>query len=507
MINDFRLNEWLVQPQLNIIAADGKAARIEPKVMEVLVHLAENAGKVVSKESLMKTIWADRFVTDEVITTSIFELRKALGDEARNPRFIQTIPKRGYRLIAPVVLESNSGPQGSNDPDRERLSIGPQSESRVSDATGSHHPWKPVAAGTMLALLVALFVLKVTVWSSRTDIDSNAEGNKAVSNMHRANSSAASAEAIEAYRKGRDLWGRRSEEALKKAIEHFELAIRLDPDYAPAYAGLADSYILLEAQNYLRPEEAGPKAKSAALRALQLGESLAEAHASMALVKMSYDWDWSGAEEEFKQAIALNPDYAMAHNWYSQYLLAAGRKVESLREIILARELAPESITIQLTAGTVFFRFHHYDQAIEEFRRAIELDPNNSSAFKSLGYVYEKKSMLKEANAAYKKAAELSGLPPFKRFSQDFARWSKKEDVEFLLTKLSFLLKQEYVRPSYVAGLYALFGEKDRAFDWLERAYQERDRNLLFIKTDTTWDSLREDPRFVSLEQRVVPSL
>ncbi|HKY03893.1 MAG TPA: tetratricopeptide repeat protein, partial [Blastocatellia bacterium] len=285
-----------------------------------------------------------------------------------------------------------------------------------------------------------------------------------------------------------------------------ERAIQLDPDYALAYAGLADAYMLLESQNRLRPEEAGPKARAAASKALQLDEGLAEAHASMGLVKISYDWDWTGAEEEFKQALALNPDYAMAHKWYSQYLLAAGRSEESLREIKLARELDPESIIILMTAGMIYSRLHQYDQAIEVFRRAIEIDPNNSGAFKSLGHVYEKKSMFKEAEAAYRKSAELLGLPPIKRFSRDFARWSKEDDAELLLNKLSVLLKQEYVRPSYIAALYAYFGEKERAFDWLERAYQERDGNLLFLKTDNVWDSLRADPRFISLERRVVPT-
>jgi tetratricopeptide (TPR) repeat protein len=355
-------------------------------------------------------------------------------------------------------------------------------------------------------LLIAIVILKMTVWSSGGAKDSNAVNVKSLPDEKRASARAAAAEVIEAYTTGRKFWNKRSEEDLKTAIEHFERAIRIDPNFAPAHAGLADSYIMLGAQNYLRPEESGPKAKAAALRALQLDDSLAEAHASMAFVKISYDWDWPGAEEEFKRAIALNPDYALARNWYSQYLLAAGRRDESLREIKLARELDPESIGIQMTAGAIFFRLDLYDQAIEEFRRVIERDPTNASAFKSLGYAYEKKSMFKEADEAYKIFVELSGLPSVRRFSQEFARWSKEDNAEFLLDKISFMLKQKYVRPSYIAGLYARFGEKDRAFDWLERAYRERDTNLLFIKTDDTWDSLRADPRFFSLEQRIIPA-
>ena len=264
---------------------------------------------------------------------------------------------------------------------------------------------------------------------------------------------------------------------------------------------------MLETHNYLRREEAGPEAKTAALTALQMDESLAEAHASVALVKHLYDWDWSGAEAEYKRAIALKSDYAMAHNWYSQYLLAAGRTDECLREIKIASDLDPRSLAIRMTAGLIYVRLRQYDQAAEEFRRANEIDPNNATAVKSLGYVYEKKSMFKEAGAAYKKAAALAGLPAVKQLSHGFARSSAKKDAESLLNQLSFVLNQKYVRPSYVAGIYARIGEKDQAFDWLEKAYRERDANLLFLKTDESWDSLRADPRFLSLEQRVMPAL
>ena len=315
-----------------------------------------------------------------------------------------------------------------------------------------------------------------------------------------------SSQAIESYTAGRELWARRNEESLKKAIKQFEYAIQLDPNYALPYTGLADSYIFMEAHGYLRRDEAGPAAKTAALTALQLDESLAEAHASVAVVKLSYDWDWSGAEKAFKRAIALNSDYAMAHNWYSQYLLAAGRTDECLREVKMASDLDPRSLAIRMTAGLIYVRLRQYDQAAEEFRRANEIDPNNSTAVKSLGYVYEKKSMFKEARAAYEKAAALAGLPAMKR-SPGFASSSSKKDSELLLNQLSFVLNQKYVRPSYVAGIYARIGEKDQAFHWLERAYRERDANLLFLKTDESWDSLRADPRFLSLEQRVVPTL
>ena len=467
MRDDFRIHEWLVQPQLNIINSKDTTARIEPRVMEVLVYLANNADQVVTKDTLMQTIWGGRFVTEEVITTSIFELRRALGDDARNPRFIQTIPKKGYRLIAPVIFTEEEKP------------LGVENKSNEHSIAVSWRWWKAAAAGATVMVFLALIVLKTT--------DKNVEGVKTVHTI--------SPQAIEAYTRGRELWARRNEDGLKKAIKEFEHAIQLDPNYALAYTGLADSYTLLETHNYLPRDEAGPEAKSAALTALQKDESLAEAHASIALVKHLYDWDWSGAEAEYKRAIALNSDYAMAHNWYSQYLLAAGRKDECLREIKIASDLDPRSLAIRMTAGLIYVRLRQYDHAAEEFRRANEIDPNNATAVKSLGYVYEKKLMFKEARAAYAKAAALAGMPAIKK------------DSELLLNQLSFVLNQKYVRPSYVAGIYARMGERDQAFHWLERAYQERDANLLFLKTDESWDSLRADPRFLSLEQRVMPAL
>src|SRR5262249_11981591 len=148
----------------------------------------------------------------------------------------------------------------------------------------------------------------------------------------------------------------------------------------------------------------------------------------------------------------LNPDYPTTHDWYSQYLLAAGRPEEAIQEIKRAQELNPESLAINLTAGNLFFRLHQYDQAMDEYRKVLQIDENFAPAIKAIGHIYEKKSMLKEASAAYEKVRQLSGLPPVTRFSQDFIKWSKKDSAHYLMNKLSFMLRQNYVRPSYIAG-------------------------------------------------------
>ncbi len=475
MQDDFRLNEWTVQPQLNSISTDGKTIRLEPKVMEVLVFLAGRAGEVVAKESIIQQVWADRFVTDEVLTTSIFELRKALGDAARNPRFIQTIPKKGYRLIAGVSFE---GPAAEDD------------QEKSSALALLKRWWKPLAAAMVFSLLMAVVVLKtgsVTLKEKPREPHLNAA-------------------AYGEYIKGRDLRNDRTEEGLKRAIAHFERAIEIDASFAPAHAALADFYHLLVSHNYVRPEESYPRAKEAALKAIELDDRLAEAHAALAISLLVYDWNWADAENHFKISVALDSDCAEAHNLYGQYLWAAGRLDEALREATRARALDPLSISAKMTAGDIFFRLHRHDEALEAYESALRINPRYWLAYKAIGHAYYKKSMMKEAEAAYRKAAETSGLPSFAEASKGLLNWSKAGDARFLLNKMSLVLKQKYVRPTHIARLYLDLGDKAQAFEWLERAYLERDSILLFLRTEESWESVRSDQRFIALMNRVGPA-
>lgn len=617
----FKVGDWLVQPQLNEISTPDQSVRIEPKVMEVLICLASQAGEVVSKETLIQTIWSDRFVTDEVITTTIWELRRALGDEAKNPRFIQTIPRKGYRLIAPVVLEEAS-PAEAEPP----TLIFPSREDALPGR--QRRFWKPVVV-TIGALLLPLLLWQAIRWRNQpppqngiasisslavlpfrnlsgdsskdylaeamtesliTDlarstslrvvprtsvtqykllsksapdiarelgVDAVIEGSvlpagervrisvqliHAATDQHlwtesyerelrdvlawqsemsrliareiktglalqeqvrRIDMAQTPPAAREAYLKGRELWKRRTEEGAALALAQFERAAQLAPDYAPAWAGLADAHIQMVTLDALRPEEGFTKAKAAVLRALQLNEALAEAHASLAMIKLSFDWDWAGAETEFQRALALDPAYATAWNWYSQYLWAAGRADEAMREVAKARELEPQSISILLNAGSLFLLRHQPDQAIICFRRVLELDSKYFQAWKGLGKAYDQQGKLREAEAAFQKARELTDAPSVARMKESFTAWSRKGDPRYLLHKLSFVWKRKYVRATYIARLYVDLGDRERAIEWLEKAYTERDSDLLFLKTDRSWDSLRADPRFTSIAHRV----
>lgn len=477
MQGDFRLNEWLVQPQLNSISTNSKTLRLEPKVMGVLICLAGQAGEVVSKESLIQEVWAGRFVTDEVLTTAVFELRKALGDEARNPRFIQTIPKKGYRLIAPVSFE---------------ISASGKDDEKISALVRLRRWWKPLAAGVVFSLLIAVVVLKTGSATLKEKPHAPQQVN---------------AEAYSEYLKGRNLWNDRTEEGLKRAIAHIERAIELDASFAPAYATLADFYHLMVSHNYLRPEESYPKAKEAALKALELDDRLAEAHAALAICLLVYDWNWADAETHFKLSVALDANCAQARNLYGQYLWAAGRLDEALAEAKRARELDPASISANMTAGDIFFRLHRYDEAMAAYESAVRINPTYFWGYKAIGHVYSKKAMMREAEASYRKAMELSGMPSFAEVSRDLVNWDKTGDARFLLNKMSFMLKQKYVRPTHIAWLYLDLGDKDRAFEWLERAYLERDGMLLFLKTEEGWERLRGDQRFIDLMNLVGPGL
>ncbi|HVS82217.1 MAG TPA: protein kinase [Pyrinomonadaceae bacterium] len=312
-------------------------------------------------------------------------------------------------------------------------------------------------------------------------------------------------EAYQLYLKGRFYWNKRTGESIKKSIESFNQAIEKDPSYALAYAGLADSYVV--PANRLPPREKMPKAKAAAMRALELDETLAEAHTSLARVLAVYDWDWTGAEKEFKRAIELNPRYAVAHQWYGGYFEAMGRPDESLAERKRAQELDPLSLMSNFEPGLAFYFARNYDQAIEQFQKTLELDPNFPLVYAHLPAAYEQKGMYDEAIAGFKKGIALRGGTEWS-FSMSglghvYAVSGKKAEARAVLDELKQMSRQEYVPADGIALIYAGLGEKDQAFTWLEKAYEEHAFKMAWLKVEPQWDSLRSDPRFADLLRRV----
>ena len=311
-------------------------------------------------------------------------------------------------------------------------------------------------------------------------------------------------EAYQLYLKGRFYWNKRNADALKKSVEYFNQAIEKDPNFALAYAGLADCYVI--PANPLPPREAMPKGKAAAMRALELDETLAEAHTSLARVLTVYDWDWPGAGKEFKRAIELNPRYAIAHQWYGGYLEAMARHDEAIAERKRAQELDPPSPVINFELGLAFYFVRNYDQAIEQFQKTLELDPNFPPAHAFLPAAYEQKGMYNRAIAEFKNAMPMSGGEQklaMAGLGHVYAVSGKKVEAHAVLNQLKQLSSQEYVSAYSIALVYAGLGEKEQAFAWLERAYEERAFQMHDLKVEPRWDNIRSDPRFEDLLRRV----
>lgn len=308
-------------------------------------------------------------------------------------------------------------------------------------------------------------------------------------------------EAYQLYISGRFFWEKRTAESLMKAIEHFEKAIEQDADYALAYAGLADAYALLGVF-YLPPKDAFPKSKDAALKALNIDDSLAEAHAALGHVKVQYDYDWAGAEREYKRAIELNPGYANAHHFYAIYLLMMARFDEGLGEIMRARELEPFALFIHANVAVAFYAARRYDEAISQAQKVLEMNPNIGLARSVLGRSYLEKGMYEQAIAEFKKQPP-SGAVALGDLGQAYALAGRRGDSLKEIEKLKKLSQQRYIPPHSLACIYAALGDKDNALEWLEKAYEDRSTLLIWIKVDPRLDDLRSDARFMKILNRM----
>jgi len=316
-------------------------------------------------------------------------------------------------------------------------------------------------------------------------------------------------ENLQAYRlylQGRNSWNKRGEADLIKSIEYFEKAIEIDPNYAIAYAGLGDAYFILGNNGFWPAEKAFPKAKAAALKALEIDDKLAEAHTSLASIMWNYDWDFAGAEKEFKLAVGLNPGYATAHHFYGYFMSILGRPEEAIREINKARNLDPLSPRICANVGMCLYSARRYGEALEELNRALEVDPNHSVTYLYLGKTYEAMGKYEEALRCYIRVNELMGLPigegPFT--AGCYALMGKREEARKIVNNLIEYSKGNYFPSVTIAAVFSALGEGEQAFAWLEKAFRERDPNLLFyLKIGPTFDPVRSDPRYAKLLQKI----
>jgi tetratricopeptide (TPR) repeat protein len=309
--------------------------------------------------------------------------------------------------------------------------------------------------------------------------------------------------AYELYLKGRYYWNKRSDDAVRQSIVYFRQALDRDPNYAPAWVGLGDAYAMQGIYGTLPPKETMPKAKAAIMHALAIDDSLAEAHTALAGVYDGFEWDWPAAEREYQRAIELNPSYATAHQWYAIYLTSLGRLPEALQQIELAKTLDPLSLSVNSTAGWILYFAGKHEQAVQQLRKTLDMDSSFYRARWRLGIAYE-------AEGKYDRAiAELSKVTPemdthalaLLAYTQGVA--GNTAEAKRLLERLLAVSRRRYVSPYSIAAVYVALGERDEAMRWLERAYENRDDWLAYVKVDPILAPLRASPRFRRLVVRV----
>ena len=312
-------------------------------------------------------------------------------------------------------------------------------------------------------------------------------------------------EAYQLYLKGRFYWDKRTYEGMNKAIGHFEQAIRIDPNFALAYAGLAACYVAPGVR--LPPDQAMPKAKAMAKRAIELDDSLPEAHTVLARVYAAYDWDWPSAEREYKRAIELDPRYPIAHQWYGGYLESQGHREAAMAERKLALELDPLSLILNFELGQAYYFARDYDLAVEQYQKTLELDSSFSPALQFLPAALEQQGKLTEAIEAFHRSPVLNVAGEWTMtkagLGHAYALSGKKEEALAIIEDLKKQSEQQYIPAVSLALVYAGLGDKEQAFAWLEKGYQERGFQMQWLNDEPRWDSLRSDPRFADLVKRI----
>jgi serine/threonine-protein kinase len=582
--DSLRVGDWLVEPTLNRIVRDGEVRHLRPRLMDLLVDLAQHAGEVVTKDEILQRVWHQRFVAESVISRSVADLRRLLDDDADRPRVIETIPKRGYRLVTSVVrsdptrveaarqgaASGQAAPLGpaiavlpfanlSADPDNEFLCDGISEElinglTRLPDVRVVAHTSsfafkkREVDVREIGARLNVTTVLEGSVRRSGDRLRISAQLIDACSGYHRwaeqydlaaGNIFAvqeeiaqavlrelriewldglarplvapvtADEEALALYLRGRYYWHRRYTGFMHRAIECFERAIAIDPRFALAHTGLADCYGSLGVWAFVAPRSVFPRAQALADRALALDDTLAEAHASRAFVKLFYEWDWAGTEQGLRRSLALNPGCALTRLWLGHYFSIVGRMDEAVTEVTRAWDLDPLSPVVSANVGWTHLLAGDVPRALEVLNRSAALDPLNAMAYFYLGVTNGAAGRYDEAAAMHRKARDIAPEFPGIREALGCA-WAlggHREKALALLRESEAQRRATYVSGVTIGFLYAATGDTDAALDSIERAIEERDPMLVWLKfmpaEGLALGRIRTEPRLRTLFGRL----
>jgi TolB-like protein/DNA-binding winged helix-turn-helix (wHTH) protein/Tfp pilus assembly protein PilF len=617
----FRFGVFQLDARAGELHKRGMRLPIQGLPIQVLCILLQHAGKLVTREELRNQLWPpDTFVDfDHSLHNAIARLREALGDSSTSPRFIETVPRKGYRFVGDVedtsmgASDSAEGPAqpkvvAATRPARSRLWV-PLGAAAIILAIGSavyvrdrraDVPLRPHSLAvlplenltgqadqeylvdgmtdeliTSLAKIGSLRVISRTSImpyksvrkplreiARELNVDAIVEGTLSRSGSHvritarlidaatdrllwgenydrelgdavalqnqiataiatelparltpgerarLASAHSVDPAAYELYLKGRYFWVKRTEESFRRAMDYFRQAIDRDPGYAAPYSGLADCFVLFGSSFDVggrAPSDVQPKARAAALKALELDDSLGDAHSSLAYVKLNYDWDWTGAEAEFKRSLTLNPGYAHGHHWYAHLLLSSGRQDEALAESTRALELDPLSPIINVHLAWHYLYTRQYDRALDQATKTLDLDPSYALAHWYRGLAFGQKGMYVEALRELERARELLPGNPAVRSDIGYvhAVAGNEREAERVIGELKEESARRYVTPYELALIQVGLGKRDQAFEWLEQAFRDRSDQVIYLAVDPRLDAIRSDPRFDNLVRRV----
>ena len=464
---DFRLDVETGE----LSSKDEQIVKLQQQPTQVLSLLASRPNELVTREEIQKTLWSDDTFVDfeQGVNYCIRQIRTALNDDAKTPRFVETLPRRGYRFIAKVEnLNGNSTFQNT------------QTESEIEIKSET---FRYIAYAT--AILLILFLGTALVWNFVSTNDS-------VGLISR------NPEAQDAFLKGKYLFEKSDDESIRQSLDFFDQAIHADEKFAVAYAARADAFHQTGVFGNAKTTEVFPKAKADAIRAIEINENIAEAYATLGSIAFRYDWNFSEAENYFKKAFEINPNSANALHDYAWFLTSQSRFEEAVEAIEKAQKLEPTSPRINIDVGWIYARARRYDKALAQMKRTLDLEPQNVAAQQCLECAYFNKGMFAES---VKNALDL--MKHYGATEEELAKIREVEPQkgmhrveEWRLKRMEIEAKEKYIPTYYFAVQSAAVGDQEKAFRYLEKSFQERDSALVMLKVEQVWDKFRDDPRY-----------